>query len=121
MVNTDYVRGLAGVTVSDGQLVVVSVAPPWGEALHRSSGLDLRRTTPPIPDILDVFAAHFSRARLLFAIQIHETLDPASASEVLDRFSWSRTYIYDLNHPGQNHGIVLGTQGWAPSIDRHRE
>jgi hypothetical protein len=103
--------------VSDDQLVVVFVAPPWGEALNLSSGLDLQRTMPPVPDILDVLTARFSRARLLCAIQVHETLDPASATQVLDRFSWSRTCIYDLNHPGQNHGIVLGTQRWTPRVE----
>jgi hypothetical protein len=29
VLNTDYVRGLAGLVVSDDQLVVVFVAPPW--------------------------------------------------------------------------------------------
>src|SRR5262249_62099432 len=54
IVNVDYVTGLAEVRGAEGQLLVVFIAPPWGEALDRTSGLDLRRTTPSVTEILDV-------------------------------------------------------------------
>jgi hypothetical protein len=30
------------------------------------------------------------------------------------RFDWSALRVYDLNSPGQNHGVFLGTKGWVP-------
>jgi hypothetical protein len=52
--------------------------------------------------------------RLLFAIQVYENLDPASEAELVPRFSWSAKRMYGLNAPGQNHGLLMGTQGWVP-------
>jgi hypothetical protein len=46
IVHADYVSGLAGVTAPEHQMVIVFLAPPWGDALDKS-GLDLRRTNPP--------------------------------------------------------------------------
>jgi 16S rRNA G966 N2-methylase RsmD len=46
ILNTDYVSGLAAATMRPDQLLITFVAPPWGDALSWTSGLDLRRTTP---------------------------------------------------------------------------
>jgi hypothetical protein len=35
-------------------------------------------------------------------------------AELRSRFDWSTLRIFDLNTPGQNYGILLGTNGWAP-------
>ena len=113
--NTDYRSGLSGLAVAPDELLIAFIAPPWGDALDRSSGLDLRRTTPPIPEIVDFSISRFSRNRLLCAIQIYEIALPASVAEVEARFDWSMLRRYELNAPGQNHGILLGTKGWAPS------
>ena len=48
--NTDYVSGLASVRTLEGQLLIAFIAPPWGSALDKESGLDLRRTEPPIAE-----------------------------------------------------------------------
>ncbi len=79
-----------------------------------TAGLDLRRTTPPIVEIVDVLAARFGDHRLLCAIQVHETVEPASLAELTPRFDWSALRVYHLNAPGENHGVLLGTRGWAP-------
>src|SRR5262250_1502199 len=42
ILNVDYVTGLADVRGARDQLLVVFIAPPWGEALDRTSGLDHR-------------------------------------------------------------------------------
>jgi 16S rRNA G966 N2-methylase RsmD len=114
MMNTDCARGLAGLDASERELVVAFLAPPWGKALNPVSGLDLRRTNPPVTGIVDLLTERYPRNPLLCAIQIHEKLDPASAAELSARLDWSEIRIYDLNAPGENHGILIGTRSWNP-------
>jgi len=96
------------------QLLIAFIAPPWGDALKVSTGLDLRRTTPPIAEIVDLLIDIAGRNPLLCAIQVYETLDPASLAELIPRFSWSAKRMYGLNAPGQNHGLFMGIRGWVP-------
>jgi 16S rRNA G966 N2-methylase RsmD len=114
IVNTDYLTGLAEASVPAGQLLVTFIAPPWGEALSRATGLDLRHTTPPITEIVDLLVRRFGHTRLLCAIQVYEKVEPVSLAELRSRFDWTSLRIYNLNAPGENHGILLGTKGWAP-------
>jgi len=112
--NVDYVSGLADVRVSAGQPLVVFIAPPWGEALDPTSGLDLRRTTPSVTEILDVLGREISVNPLLCVIQVYERLVPGPLAEVCTRFDWSELRIFDLNVPGEKPGILLGTRRWNP-------
>ena len=105
---------MRALAVHEDELLIVFVAPPWGDALTEESGLDLRRTTPPVTEIIDLIAATFLRNRLLFATQIHETVDPTSLMDVSARFKWSSVKSYENDAPGQNHGLVLGTIRWQP-------
>jgi hypothetical protein len=114
IVNTDYLTGLANVTVPTDRLLITFIAPPWGDALRETSGLDLRRTTPPITKIVDFLFHRFSQNRLLCAVQVYEIAAPVSMAELRARFDWSTVRVYQMNAPGQNHGILLGTRGWAP-------
>jgi len=112
--NTDYQTGLNHTTAPVQALLIVFLAPPWGEALDMNTGLDLRRTAPPIGEILDFLHQRFGQYRLLCAIQIYETLNSAGLADLRARFAWSAVRIYDFNAPGQNHGILMGTWGWTP-------
>jgi hypothetical protein len=114
ILNTDYLSGLANISVASEELLIVFIAPPWGNAFDTTSGLDLRCTTPPITEIVDFLLHRFSGNRLLCAIQIYEIVAPVSMAELRSRFDWSTLRIYDLNMLGQNHGILLGAKGWAP-------
>jgi predicted RNA methylase len=114
IVNDDSRLGLAGVAASGTELVVAFVAPPWGEALSERAGLDLRRTTPPVASIIDAIGGHFQQNRMLWAVQIHETVVAQSLYELKPRFDWSAIRMYRLNAAGQNHGILLGSKGWMP-------
>jgi hypothetical protein len=114
LVNTDYQTGIANATVPTGQLLITFIAPPWGDALGSVSGLDLRRTTPPISEIVDFLVQSFGQNQLLCAIQVYEKVDPVSLAELKSRFDWSTLRIHDLNAAGENHGILLGTRGWTP-------
>jgi hypothetical protein len=113
--NRDYKTGLSALTLAQDQLLVAFIAPPWGDALNKRTGLDLRRTTPPITEIVDFLISIAGKNPLLCAIQVYETLDPASEAELIPRFSWSAKRMYGLNAPGQNHGLFMGTRGWVPS------
>jgi len=114
ILNVDYVAGLSRVHTGPDNLLVVFIAPPWGTALDPIRGLDLRRTEPPVTQIVDDLLRDFAHCRLLCAIQIYETVLPESLIHLQARFDWDTVRMYSLNAPGQNHGIVLGTKGWKP-------
>jgi len=114
ILNVDFVAGLSRIHAAPGDLLVVFVAPPWGKALDPVSGLDLRLTEPPVTSILDQLRRAFAHSRLVCAIQVYESLQPESLSELQARFEWQALRMYGLNAPGHNHGIVLGTIGWKP-------
>jgi len=115
VLNLNYVVGFSQVRAAPGHLLVVFIAPPWGHALDPVRGLDLRRTEPPVTQIVDHLRHDFAQCQLLCAIQTYETTEPESLAELQDRFEWSVLRIYNLNAPGQNHGILLGTSGWKPT------
>jgi hypothetical protein len=112
--NVDYMAGFSQVHAAPDSLLVVFIAPPWGQALDPVHGLDLRRTEPPVTRIVDHLLGNFPQCRLLCAVQVYETLEPESLTELHARFEWSALRMYKFNTPGQNHGIVLGTSGWRP-------
>src|SRR5262245_24649596 len=114
VLNVDYRSALGRMAPIAGQLVVVFIAPPWGDALDPTSGLDLRRTYPPIPEIANRLSTHFAHNPILFVIQVHESVNEASLNEVAAAFDWSSLKIYDLLAQGNNHGILLATRRWRP-------
>lgn len=114
LIHASYDVGLRELSVADDDLLIVFVAPPWGEALNEASGLDLRYTTPPVSEVIDLTTAVFHSHKLLFATQVYESVDPDSLAEVTARFEWSALEGYSINAPGQNHGLLLGTRGWKP-------
>ena len=114
VLNVDYLVGLDEVSVSRDRLVVVFVAPPWGAALDPVSGLDLRRSSPPVGEVVDAVVQRFPGNPLLLAVQIFEKLEPDSRAELEGRFDWSAVHVYDFNPPGLNPGVLVGTRNWAP-------
>ena len=117
VLNLDYMAGFPEVRAARDDLIVVFIAPPWGHALDPVCGLDLRGTEPPVTQIVDFLRNNFAQCRLLCAIQTYESMEPVSLTELCARFEWSVLRIYNLNAPGQNHGVVLGTSGWRPTRD----
>jgi tRNA G10 N-methylase Trm11 len=111
--HADYVTALKELSVPEKHLLIAFIAPPWGRALTEFDGLDLRRTIPPVTEIVDSLAKQFPNP-LLFSIQVYEKIDPLSLAELTDRFDWSKLRNYDFNAPGQNHGLLLATRGWRP-------
>ena len=112
VLNVDYLVGLSRIHAAPGSLLVVFVAPPWGKALDAVNGLDLRCTEPPVTEIVDQLQREFAHCRLVCAIQVHESSQRESLTELQARFDWHLLRMYSLNSPGQNHGIMLGTNGW---------
>ena len=108
-----YQHGLRALGQPAEDLLIVFVAPPWGHALSEGSGLDLRRTQPPVAEVIDVTTDVLGDRKLLFAIQVFQTVEPDSLGAVTARLPWSALKVYDVNAPGQNHGLLLGTWGWA--------
>jgi len=113
IVHTDFRAGFGAAQVAPGSPLVLFVAPPWGEALDAKTGLDLRRTDPPIVDVIDAAIASFPSNPMMVAIQVHETLDPRSATELGSRLQGLKLTIYPLSAPGKNHGILLGTRNFS--------
>jgi hypothetical protein len=115
VLHDSYEQGLKTLTVRDGELVIVFISPPWGAALDSEAGLDLRRTTPPVAQIIDLATAVFHPRKLLFGIQAYETVNSDSLAELTARFESSTLNVYDINPQAQNPGLLLGTIGWIAS------
>ncbi len=64
-------------------------------------------------EAVDVTIGVLGHHKLLFAVQVHETVEPDSLAEVTARFPWSAMKVYSINAPGQNPGLLLATWGWA--------
>ena len=113
LIHDSYDHGLRALGEPGENLLIVFVAPPWGHALSEGSGLDLRHTQPPVAEVVDITTDIFGQHKLLFAIQVYETVEPHSLADVTARFPWSAMKVYDINAAGQNHGLLLATWGWA--------
>jgi hypothetical protein len=112
--NGDWLSLLDGYDQPRDTAIAAFVAPPWGTALEEVEGLDLRRTEPPITEIVTRTGRAFPNNRVLFAIQVYETVNIDSLVELTGKLDWSTLKMYDLNVPGRNHGILLGTLRWKP-------
>jgi 16S rRNA G966 N2-methylase RsmD len=115
LVNGDYRSLLNAHRFPSDHLIVVFVAPPWGAGLSENTGLDLRRTEPPIAEIVDYADDVYKKQRILWVIQVHQTVDPSSVAELERRFAWSSLRIYDINIEGMKHGVLLGASRWKPT------
>jgi hypothetical protein len=114
LVHGDYVRLLEERHVPEDRGIVAFVAPPWGTALDEVQGLDLRLTTPPISEVIEQIVRQFPKRNILLAAQVYEKVSAPSLTQVQTRLDWTELRIYDINEKGGNHGILLGTKGWAP-------
>ena len=115
LVNGDHASLLERCRVPEDRGVVAFIAPPWGSALDEVQGLDLSGTTPPMSEIVEQVVRRFSEQKMLFAVQVYEKVSAPSLNQIRTRFEWSELCIYDINEKGRNHGILLGTKGWAPT------
>jgi 16S rRNA G966 N2-methylase RsmD len=120
LLHEDYETGLKAPRIQQDRLLIAFVAPPWGDALSKESGLDLRRTQPPVAGVVEFFATTFPRHPLLVGIQVHETVDRATVADVASRFDWWTAKMYEIDPPGRNHGILLGTRGWTAGRESSR-
>jgi hypothetical protein len=93
-------------------LVVIFVAPPWGDALQPDTGLHLDRTKPPILEIIHDFEQVYGAQPVLYVVEVHEVNEPKALKAVEAAFDRSDLRIYDVNAPGLQHGILLGTRRW---------
>jgi hypothetical protein len=114
LVHGDYMSLLGERQVPEGRGIVAFVAPPWGRALDEAQGLDLRRTTPPISEVVDRIVREFPKRNILFAVQIYEKVRKPSLTQIQRRLDWTTLHTYEINEKGRNHGILLGTKGWVP-------
>jgi len=114
LVHGDYVSLLAERRLPADRGIVAFIAPPWGTALDEVQGLDLRRTTPPISEVIEQITRQFPKQNILFATQVHEKVSTPSLAHLQTRLDWTELRIYDINEKGRNHGVFLGTKGWVP-------
>jgi hypothetical protein len=115
-----YEAGLETLRAAPDEPLIVFVAPPWGDALSPEQGLDLGKTQPPVPTIIDCVSRVLPNHKILLAIQVHESVTASSVNEVRSRLDWSALKVYDIDAAGQNHGLIVGTLNWAPSDSRVR-
>ena len=94
------------------RLIVTFLAPPWGDALQPDTGLHLDRTKPPIVEIVHDFEQVYGSQPVLYVTEVHEVNESKALKAVEAAFDWSDLRIYDVNVPGLQHGILLGTRRW---------
>jgi hypothetical protein len=109
-----YQTGLSEANTADDDLVIVYVAPPWGDALGTSFGLDLFQTSPPVSEVIDHVRAAFDGNKVIVAVQLHEAVVAESLEDVSSRGDWSTALTYNIEPPGRNHGLLLMTLRWTP-------
>ena len=66
-------------------------------------------------EVVDTTTGLLGEHKLLFAIQLFETVERGSLADLSARFPWSVTQVSDRNAPGQNAGLLLATWGWTPA------
>jgi len=110
----DYEKLVDHYPVPPDHLVIAFVAPPWGAALNEAAGLDLRLTAPPVTEVITTLGRRYAGHRMIYAIQVYETLEQTSLAQVRAMFDWSQRRTYDLNNAGGNHGLLIGTTRWRP-------
>jgi hypothetical protein len=110
----DYRSLVPSFLVPADQLLVVFVSPPWGAALDAQTGLDLRRTQPPVPEILATIDSVYRDRPILFATQVRQPLDLTALTAVASQFAWSQLHMYDINVEGMKPGVLLGSRRWKP-------
>src|SRR5262249_48303859 len=92
--------------------LVVCLGPPWGDALTAADGLDLGRTYPPIADIVDDFERIYPENPVLYVIEAHERLVPASLAALRRKFTDSDLQVYDVAAPHGRRAMLFGTNRW---------
>jgi hypothetical protein len=92
--------------------IVVFLGPPWGDALHPVTGLHLDRTKPPILEIVRDFEQVYGSQPVLYVTEVHEVNEPTALRAVEAAFDLTDLRIYDVNVPGLQHGVLLGTCRW---------
>ena len=93
--------------------IIAFLAPPWGNALNETTGLDLQRTEPPIATVVDDFERVYKDNPILYVTQVHQHFEAASMENLEKRFDWTDLRVYDINVEGMKHGILLGLKRWA--------
>jgi hypothetical protein len=94
-------------------LIVVFLGPSRGDALQPGTGLHLDRTKPPILEIVHDFEQVYGAQPVLYVTEVHEVNEPNALRAVEAAFDWSDLRIYDVNVPGLQHGVLLGTRRWS--------
>src|SRR5262245_30877141 len=114
LIHGDYKALLATHRLPADQFIVAFLAPPWGDALSATTGLDLGRTKPPLMEIVEDFEHAYKDNRMLYVTQVHQYIESVSLAHFTQRFEWSDLRIYDINVEGMKHGVLLGTKRWVP-------
>jgi hypothetical protein len=77
-----------------------------------ATDLDLRRTKPPIREIIADFEKVYAESPIMYVVEVHERLAPDPLAALRAGFEWSELSIYDLAGPTGRHGVLLGTRRW---------
>ena len=71
-------------------------------------------TKPPILEIVRDFEQVYGSQPVLYVTEVHEVNESMSLKAVEAAFDWTDDLrIFDVNVPGLQHGILLGTRRWT--------
>jgi hypothetical protein len=112
LVHGSYMDLVRSRTHAKDHRIVVFLSPPWGDALLPVTGLHLDRTKPPILEIIQDVEQVYGSQPVLYVTEVHEVNEPAALRAVETAFDWTDLRIYEVNVPGLQHGVLLGTRRW---------
>jgi hypothetical protein len=112
LIHGDYRTLLGQRRFPGNHYLVVCLGPPWGNALTVENGLDLARTYPPIAEIVDEFETVYPENPILYVIEAHERLVPASLAALQGKFSENDLQVYDVAAPHGRRAMLFGTNRW---------
>lgn len=86
----------------------VLVSPPWGAAFSFTGGLDLRRTEPPVIEILSFVRERLPHHELIFVIQTHECTVAESVTAITaGRAVYAEGIIHATARPERNQAYLV--------------
>lgn len=86
---------------------VVCLHPPWGRGFRFDAGLDLRRTDPPTPDIVEAVEARLPEHALFLLHHIHERMVEASVEAVTRGWRIHVRRVTGGSPPGMNSAYLI--------------
>lgn len=105
-VHGDSLELISQYTFDTSTPLVFIISPPWGTGFDFKKGLDLQKTSPPIPHILLHLLNIFKYHPTYFFIQVYQKLVAESLAPINCMFNYSFLEVKHVMKEGMNTGLL---------------